>query len=275
VKYKEIRIKKEKKSYNTLAKAKVRSLIGTLVAKHFGEVAHQLRILFLPGEENLETQTYYDLGACPKNMVGLERETKEFESLQAKRVGYHLLNTDVLEFTQHMAEQPFQVISLDLMGELGTYHDLLQKLVANGFVADNCVVYLNLQGASRRPETIAVLNGLDVSTVEKRAKVFHDLLTKNLTGFKIQTSFQLAYDDSNLMVGLLMFMKRTEDAVTEETTFLELSDPEPASEDRMPEAQAYDFIRRNRGLSSYTVAKTIGRRPASARAMMAWVSRGY
>lgn len=137
----------EKDTYDMTVKRRCRKYFRRFTEKRLKDVKNA-RVLCFPGEECIEIYEVYDkLGVPRKNIVCLERDARIFDVISAKKLGCDVRKATFHKFIETYEGKPFNVISLDFMGQLISFEDDIYCMIAKGMVADNAVVFTNFCGA--------------------------------------------------------------------------------------------------------------------------------
>jgi hypothetical protein len=138
-----------KSTYRIAVKTLCRTRFRDFIRENFSEARlAAARVLCFPGPEALEIFEIYDvLGIPRKNIVCLEMRRAAFNELRRRKLGVALKRQRFEVFLDSPARYPFDVVSLDFTGQLGSYEKYLYRLKKRGFLADDAIVFTNFCGA--------------------------------------------------------------------------------------------------------------------------------
>jgi tetratricopeptide (TPR) repeat protein len=139
------------------------------------------RVLCFPGREALEIfDIYLPLGIPLRNIVCLEKRRGVYNELQRRHLGVVLRQQKLEEFIDSPNEAPFDIVSLDFTGQLGTYENYIYRLRSRGFLRDDAVVFTNF-GAREADATKGYYQTARHMTA---IDFFPELLTELVKGYR-------------------------------------------------------------------------------------------
>lgn len=183
----------KKDTYQMAVKHRCRKYIRRFIEKHQKRLKSS-RVLCFPGEECIEIYEVYDKLRIPrKNIVCLERDKAIFKTLQRKNLGCEIINQEFGEFVDSYKSKPFDIISLDFMGQLAPVEDDMYRMVKNGFMAESAIVFTNFCGARESHSTQAMF----ANSLMPKSTIVKQMLGPNFKGFAASEDIgKLLYEGS-------------------------------------------------------------------------------
>ncbi|HEY4211569.1 MAG TPA: tetratricopeptide repeat protein [Steroidobacteraceae bacterium] len=138
-----------KATYRIVVKSLWRERWREFIAQNFNLVKRvTAHVLCLPGPEALEIKQVYDKLGIPRgNIVCIEGNRKAYNELKRRHLGVDLRHQTLDEFLDSPCRVAFDIVSLDLCGQLGTYEPAIHRLRKRGFIDDEAIVASNFCGA--------------------------------------------------------------------------------------------------------------------------------
>lgn len=141
-----------KETYQNVVKQRCRKHFRKFIKRHLNR-PHNAKVLCFPGHECLEIFEVYDkLGVRRENIYCLERDKKVAAMIAEKNLGVKLIVEEFNDFIKN-TDVVFDIVSLDFMGQLGTFEDAIFNMHARGLIADHAVVFTNFCGARESSRT--------------------------------------------------------------------------------------------------------------------------
>lgn len=144
-----------KETYDLKVKQRTRVILRNFIKRSFKRYGN-LRVLCLPGHECLEIFEIYDkLGIPRQNVVCLERDSEICGEIESKKTGCQLMSYSLKEFMMGYTGEPFDIVSLDLMGQIGTYWDDAGLLFTKRLMSNKAILFTNFLVQRETPATKA------------------------------------------------------------------------------------------------------------------------